>query len=92
MNKRTVPLVERYKGGPFCDYCGEQIRWCRLRGGSYIAVDLEPILYMPGAGREWLVADAEIKKDCRIWRPGMPPSEKIRRGYRPHAWNCWANQ
>ena len=86
-----MALTQRCKGDRFCPHCGEEVRWIKLLSGSYIAVDLQPILYIPHDGREWLVEgrrrDAEILKDCRIWKAGML-KDNLRRGYRPHAWNC----
>lgn len=59
----------------------------------WIAVQREPVLYLPGEGKEWLIEavkyDAIIMKDCRIFRPGKNMDvSNLKRGYRPHAWEC----
>ena len=88
-----MALTSRYRGNWYCEYCGEVIKWVRLISGRWIAVQEEPILYIPGAGKEWLIEyrnyDAEFLKDCLIYRPfrGMDYS-KVVKGYMPHAWVC----
>lgn len=88
-----MALTQKYKGGLGCENCGEVIKWVRLMSGMWIAVQPEPILYIPGEGKRWLVEycnyDAEILKDCLIFErsKGMDTS-KVEYGYMPHAWVC----
>lgn len=86
-----MSLTNRHRGERFCPRCGCELKWIRLLSGSWIAVEPEPIYYEPRAGRSWLVEgrkwDAEILKDCKIWRRGMP-TEGLKKGYKPHAWEC----
>ena len=89
------PLTERHRGGAFCDFCGEEIRWIRLDNGRWIAAEKQPTLYIPEAGREWILEGrnfgARILKDARIWRKGDPPGS-AKRGFKIHAFDCWANR
>ena len=45
----------------------------RLVSGRWIAVQEEPVLYIPDAGKRWLVEginyDAEILKGCLVYEP-----------------------
>lgn len=47
-------------------------------------------MYLDG-GKNWLVEDrkydADIRKHCRIWRPGMLLN-RVKKGYKPHVWEC----
>lgn len=88
-----MALTSRTRGNWYCEYCGECIHWIRLISGMWIAVQEEPVLYIPGEGNRWLVEDcrydAEILRDCLIYRPfqGMDRS-KVKYGYMPHAFVC----
>lgn len=88
-----MALTSRYRGNWCCEYCGEVVKWVRLLSGMWIAVQEEPVLYIPGEGREWLIEyqdyDAAFMKDCRIYRPfrGMD-YRKVKKGYIPHAFVC----
>lgn len=88
--RRRGPLTEAARGGDFCPRCGSYIKWSRLGSGRWIATDPEPVLYRSG-GNEWLIIgnkwDAEIRKDCRTWRPG-DPTDSIKKGKRIHAFEC----
>ena len=91
--RKDMALTSRYRGGWYCEYCGEVIKWVRLMSGMWIAVQEQPVLYIPHEGKEWLVEyrnyDAEFMKDCLIYKPfrGMDIS-KVKKGYKPHAWVC----
>lgn len=88
-----MALTRKYRGDWYCHECGEVIKWVRLISGMWIAVQPEPVLYIPGEGRRWIVEytnyDAEFIKDCLMYEPfkGMDRS-KVRYGYMPHAWVC----
>lgn len=88
--RRRGPLTEAARGGDFCPRCGCYIKWSRLSSGRWIATDPEPVLYRSG-GNEWLIIgnkwDADIRKDCRTWRPG-DPTDSIKKGKRIHAFEC----
>lgn len=91
-NRRT--LTEPSRGEDYCSACGSHIKWIRLMSGRWVAVEPEPVLYLDG-GRNWLIEDrsydADIKKNCRIWRPGMLLAG-VHKGYKPHAWECDATK
>ncbi|QAT43467.1 hypothetical protein [Aminipila luticellarii] len=86
-------LTDRHRGPDFCPDCGEKIKWVRLISDMWIAVNEEPVLFIPGEGRRWLVEylnwDAVILKDCLIYEPfkGMNRT-KVKKGYMPHVWTC----
>lgn len=84
-------LTERNRGPDFCPRCGCEVRWARLFSGRWISTDPEPVLYLPEQGRQTLVTprrwDADLIRDCKIWRPGML-TEGIRRAYMPHKFSC----
>ena len=88
-----MALTSKYRGNWYCDTCGEVIKWVRLISGMWIAVQEEPVLYIPGEGKRWLVEyqnyDAVILKDCLIYEPfkGMDRS-KVKYGYMPHVFVC----
>lgn len=86
-----MPLTEKTRGGNYCRICGEEVKWIRLMSERWIAVDPEPVLYVPEVGRKWIVEgrnwDAEIIKDAEIWRRGMS-RENVKHGFIPHAWEC----
>lgn len=88
-----MALTSKYRGSWYCPNCGEVIKWVRLVSGRWIAVQEEPVLYIPDAGRRWLVEginyDAEILKDCLVYEPfkGMDRS-KVKYGYMPHVFAC----
>lgn len=86
-----MPLTYRDRGERFCERCGCEIKWIKLLSGRWIAVEPQPILYIPGGGRKWLVEnrnqDADIIKDCEIWKPGMI-MDNLKKGFMPHAWMC----
>ncbi len=81
------------RGPDFCPKCGEYVKWIRLISGMWIAVNEQPVLYVPGAGKMWLVEyvkwDATILKDCLIYRPGLEIdlSEPLAKGYEPHVFS-----
>ncbi|MEA4922197.1 MAG: hypothetical protein VB031_02380 [Eubacteriaceae bacterium] len=86
-------LTSNTRGPDHCEKCGAPLRWIRLLTGSWIACDPKPVIYMPGAGKQWLVEgvrrDAEILKDCKIYKRGdKMDREQIKTGYTPHAWTC----
>lgn len=88
-----MALTSRYRGGLGCENCGEVIKWVQLTSGMWIAVQPQPILYIPGEGKRWLVAyqnyDAMILKDCLIYERGKGMDlDKIQLGYMPHAFVC----
>ena len=93
--RRRRPLTERSRGGPFCSFCGEEVRWIKLDSGAWIAAEKKPTLYLPDAGREWIIEgkryDARIIKNARIWRKGDPIAG-VKRGYKIHAFDCFANR
>lgn len=86
-----MPLTERSKGERFCPKCGSELKWIRLLSGAWIAVEPMPVLYIPHGGKKWLVEgrnrDADIIKDCEIWKAGML-HDNLRKGYMPHKWQC----
>ena len=86
-----MALTQKYKGDWYCPHCGEVIKWVRLMSGMWIAVQTEPVLFIPGEGKRWLVEytnyDAEFMKDCLIYKGGQGMNtEKIEKGYMPHVW------
>lgn len=86
-------LTRKYRGGLGCEYCGEVVKWIRLISGMWIAVQTEPVLYIPGKGKQWLISyenyDAEFMRDCLIYKAGRGmDTENIKYGYMPHAWVC----
>ena len=88
-----MALTQKYKGDWYCPHCGEVIKWVRLMSGMWIAVQTEPVLFIPGEGKRWLVEytnyDAEFMKDCLIYKVGQGMNtEKIEKGYMPHVWVC----
>lgn len=88
-----MALTQKYKGGLGCPYCGEVVKWVRLMSGMWIAVQPEPVLYIPGEGKRWLVEymnyDADFMKDCLIYERGKGmDTSKVQKGYMPHAWVC----
>lgn len=88
-----MALTQKYKGDWYCPHCGEVIKWVRLMSGMWIAVQTEPVLFIPGEGKRWLVEytnyDAEFMKDCLIYKGGQwMNTEKIEKGYMPHVWVC----
>lgn len=82
-----MAFTEKVRGDRYCPECGSPLRWVRLLSGRWIAVEPQPVLYIPGGGRKWLVSarryDADILKDCEIWKPGMI-HDNLQRGYIPH--------
>jgi hypothetical protein len=60
--------------------------------GMWLACNMDPVLYVPGAGKMWLIDsrwDGMILKDCAIYRPGKGLCDKqIKRGYEPHCFKC----
>jgi hypothetical protein len=87
-----MEFIARHKGPEFCPYCGEEIRWVRLLSGMWAAVQVNPVLYIPGAGRARLI-DArwggEIMPDCLIYRGGRGmDTKKIKVGYEEHVYRC----
>lgn len=82
-----MSLTERTRGADYCPECGEAVKWIRLMSGQWIAVQPEPVLYIPHAGRRWLVEgkrwDADILKDCDIWEPGKV-KDNLKKGFLPH--------
>lgn len=86
-------LTSPVRGSDFCEKCGLEVMWIRLLSGSWIAVDPEPVLYIPDEGKRWLIEgrrwDAVFIKGAKIYKPfsGMDRS-KVERGYMPHAWIC----
>ena len=40
-------LTKRFRGDDFCKKCGAEIKWCRLVNNRYVAVEPEPVIYMP---------------------------------------------
>ena len=84
-------LTSGIRGDDYCNRCGEYVRWIRLISGRWIAVNRQPILYIPHAGNRWLVTgfDDQIARDCLIFKPykGMDKS-KLKRGYEIHAFTC----
>lgn len=84
-----MPLTQAYRGDDYCPICGSEIKWIRLLNNRWIAVEPEPVLYIPHGGKKWLIEgrrwDAEFLKDCEIWKPGMLRNN-IKRGFFPHEW------
>ena len=82
-----MSLTEIARGENYCPDCGSPLRWVRLLSGRWIAVEPQPVLYIPGGGRKWLVSssrwDADILKNCEVWKPGMI-REGLKKGYLPH--------
>jgi hypothetical protein len=58
----------------------------------WIACNTEPILYLPEAGKMWLIDtkwDGMILKDCLIYKRGIGADpRRIKRGYEPHVFGC----
>lgn len=83
-----MSLTRSSRGEAYCPECGSKLRWARLLSGRWIALEPQPILYIPHQGRNWLVdrwrLDTEILKDCKIWKKGMP-RENLKKGFLPHA-------
>lgn len=48
-------LTSPVRGSDFCEKCGLEVMWIRLLSGSWIAVDPEPVLYIPDEGKRWLI-------------------------------------
>ena len=92
--RKNRPLTEKSKGENFCPACGAQVKWIRMTSGRWISVEPEPILYVDG-GRNWLVEgkpfNADMKKRCKIWKPGMI-MQGVKKGYKPHMWECTARK
>lgn len=88
-----MALTQKFRGDLGCESCGEVVKWIRLLSGMWIAVQPEPVLYIPGQGNRWLVEytnyDATIMKDCLIFERGKGMDiDKVELGYMPHAWVC----
>jgi hypothetical protein len=85
-------FIDRARGPDFCPCCGEELRWVRLMSGMWAAVQPCPVLYLPGAGRDWLIDakwDGEILRDCLTYRRGLGiDPRKLRLGYAQHAYRC----
>lgn len=85
-----MQFTDTTRGPDFCPDCGEKIKWIRLLSGMWIAVNEEPVLYIEGSGKRWLVEyvkwDATIIKDCQIYKPGlgMDLTHPLKKGYKPH--------
>ena len=68
-------------------------RWVRLMSGMWIAVQPEPVLFIPGEGKRMLVEyrnyDAEMIRNCLIYeRSKNMDTSKVVKGYMPHAFVC----
>lgn len=88
-----MQFTSRQRGPDFCPDCGEKIRWIRLITGMWIAANEEPILFLPGEGKMWLIEytkwDAILMKDCLIFKPGEGMNtEKVQKAYEPHVFSC----
>lgn len=88
-----MALTQKYRGGLGCELCGEVVKWVRLISGLWIAVQPEPVLFIPGEGRNWLISfdnyDAIFMKNCLIFKRGKGmDTSKVIEGYMPHAWVC----
>ncbi|WP_428259669.1 hypothetical protein [Gallibacter sp. Marseille-QA0791] len=88
-----MALTQKYKGGLGCERCGEVIKWVRLMSGMWIAVQPEPVLFIPGEGKRMLVEyrnyDAEMIRNCLIYERGKNmDTSKVVKGYMPHAFVC----
>jgi hypothetical protein len=85
-------FLSRVRGDDFCPHCGEKIRWIRLITNMWIAVQEQPVLYVPEKGKMWLIDTkwgGTILKDCLIYKRGLGIDLKeIKRGYEPHIYNC----
>jgi hypothetical protein len=84
--------TDKIRGPDFCPNCGEEIRWARFTSGMWTAVQPYPVLYIPGAGRARLLdskRDAEIMRDCLIYRGGRGmDAGKAKIGYEQHFYRC----
>ena len=66
--------------------CGLPVRWVHIDTGEWVPCDREPVLFLPGKGKMWLVKRGELLFDCRIYRPG--DSGKPVYGLDPHVFTC----
>ncbi len=88
-----MQFLSNQRGADFCPSCGEKLRWIRLITGMWIAANEEPILYIPGQGKMWLIEyvkwDAVILKDCLIFKPGKEMNiDLVQKAYEPHVFSC----
>ena len=88
-----MSFLSRQRGTDFCPSCGEKVRWIKLITGMWIAVSEQPVLYIPGEGKMWLIeyvrTDAVIMKDCLIYKSGKGMNmNNIQKAYEPHSFSC----
>jgi hypothetical protein len=88
-----MEFISKYRGPDFCPYCGEELRWVRLVSGMWAAVQVDPVRYVPYAGRATLIDsrwDGSRVRGCLIYRGGRGiDTSKLKTGYEEHVYRCY---